>query len=443
MLLRFGVSNHLSIREFQELSLSTSALIDAEEASIQRTAAPRGSALRAAVIYGANASGKSNFVDALETMKGMVLYSQTQGQPGGGVRRSPFRLDSASSEEPSRFEIDFVLENTRYHYGFEASDTAFESEWLYSFPKSYQRILFERDGDEFHFGRTLKGQNGVIAEMTRPNSLYLSTAAQHRHERISKIYGYFQSIHVDRNIAIPGFAASAQLVRDEPDRRVRRVIGFLEKMDMGIVGYRRKKGRIPEGNADIIRETIEAIRRHSGDRTAFEKVISKSAAFELAHRGQDGEAIYLELDRESAGTRRLLIILGLSYRALGEGAVLVIDELDASLHTRACEGVLKLFCSPETNPKGAQIVATTHDTNLMNAPLLRRDQVWLTEKDDVDATLMNAPLLRRDQVWLTEKDGVGATRLYPLTDIRTRKGDNIEKGYLQGRYGAIPVAGSY
>ena len=88
-------------------------------------------------------------------------------------------------------------------------------------------------------------------------------------------------------------------------------------------------------------------------------------------------------------------------------------------------------------------MATTHDTNLMNAPLLWRDQVWLTEKDDVDATLMNAPLLRRDQVWLTEKDDVGATRLYPLTDIRTRKGDNIEKGYLQGRYGAIPVAGSY
>ena len=417
MLLRFGVSNHLSIREFQELSLSTSALKDAEEALIRCTAAPRGSALRAAVIYGANASGKSNFVDALETMKGMVLYSQTQGQPGGGVRRSPFRLDSASFEEPSRFEIDFVLENTRYHYGFEASDTAFESEWLYSFPKSYQRILFERDGDEFHFGRTLKGQNGVIAEMTRSNSLYLSTAAQHRHEQISKIYGYFQSIHVDRNIAIPGFAASARLAKDEPDRRV---IGFLKKMDMGIVDYRRTKGRIPKGSIDILRETIETIRRHSGDRTAFEKVISKFAAFELAHRGQDGEAIYLELDRESAGTRRLLIILGLLYRALDEGAVLVIDELDASLHTRACEDVLKLFCSPKTNPKGAQIVATTHDTNLMNAPLLRRDQVWLTEKDDV-----------------------GATRLYPLTDIRTRKGDNIERGYLQGRYGAIPVAGSY
>ena len=220
MLLRFGVSNHLSIREFQELSLSTSALIDAEEASIQRTAAPRGSALRAAVIYGANASGKSNFVDALETMKGMVLYSQTQGQPGGGVRRSPFRLDSASSEELSHFEIDFVLENTRYHYGFKASDTAFESEWLYSFPKSYQRILFERDSDEFHFGRTLKGQNGVIAEMTRSNSLYLSTAAQHRHEQISKIYGYFQSIHVDRNIAIPGFAASTRLVRMSRTRKL-------------------------------------------------------------------------------------------------------------------------------------------------------------------------------------------------------------------------------
>ena len=417
MLLRFGVSNHLSIREFQELSLSTSALKDADEALIACAAAPQGSVVSAAVIYGANASGKSNFVDALETMRGMVLYSQTQGQPGGSVPRSPFRLDSASSEEPSRFEIDFVLEKTRYHYGFEASDTAFKSEWLYSFPKSYQRILFERNGDEFHFGRTLKGRNGAIATMTRPNSLYLSTAAQHRHEQISRIYAYFQSIHGDRNIAVPGFAASERLAEDEPDRRV---IDFLEKIDMGIIGYRRKEVEIPEEIIAIRREIVEVVKRHSGNRTLSEEATSKSLAFELAHRGQDGKAIYLELDRESAGTRRLLIILGLSYRALDEGAVLVIDELDASLHTRACEDVLKLFCSPETNPNGAQIVATTHDTNLMNAPLLRRDQVWLTEKDNV-----------------------GATRLYPLTDIQTRKGDNIERGYLQGRYGAIPVAGSY
>jgi AAA15 family ATPase/GTPase len=139
---------------------------------------------------------------------------------------------------------------------------------------------------------------------------------------------------------------------------------------------------------------------------------------QLAHKGRDGSVVFLDLDSESAGTRRLLMLLGGVFSALDQGAPLLVDELDASLHTQACEAVLRLFCSPETNPLGAQIIATTHDTNLLRSPVLRRDQIWFTEKD-----------------------AEGATHLYPLTDIRTRKGDNFEKGYLQGRYGAIPFAG--
>ena len=136
---------------------------------------------------------------------------------------------------------------------------------------------------------------------------------------------------------------------------------------------------------------------------------------ELAHRARDGNSVYFDLSLESAGTRRLLVVLGLAFRALDEGAPIFIDELSANLHTHASEAVLELFCSPETNPKGAQLVATTHDTNLMNSPALRRDQLWFTSKDTS-----------------------GATQLNPLTDIRTRRGDNFEKGYLQGRFGAVP-----
>ena len=136
---------------------------------------------------------------------------------------------------------------------------------------------------------------------------------------------------------------------------------------------------------------------------------------ELAHRGQGDREVYLELEKESAGTRRLLVLLRLAFQALDEGAPLFVDELDASLHTQACEAVLRLFCSRETNPRGAQLIATTHTTGLMRSSVLRRDQIWFTQK-------------ARD----------GATELYPLTDIRTRKGDNFESGYLQGRYGAVP-----
>ena len=136
---------------------------------------------------------------------------------------------------------------------------------------------------------------------------------------------------------------------------------------------------------------------------------------ELAHRGRKGEAVYFDLDSESAGTRQLLMVLSLAFQALDKGVPLCIDEVDASLHTYASEAILKLFCLSEINRNGAQLIATTHDTNLMKSSVLRRDQLWFTEKTSE-----------------------GATELYPLTDIRTRKGDNIELGYLQGRYGALP-----
>ena len=413
MIMRFGVSNHLSIRDSQELSLVSSSLKDESAGLIDCPAAPNGSLLPAAVIYGHNASGKSNLIDAIHTMRSMVLWSQTKGEPGGGVPRHPFKLDPASSQTPSRFDIDFVVDGVRHHYGFKASSTAFEAEWLYAFPKSQRRVLFERDGDKFHFKRGSRGQNNDIADLTRPNSLYLSAAAQNNHEQLSSIFGFFQSILAVRDIAVESERASGQLTKQGMDSRV---IDFLKKINTGVIDYRRKETEFPEDVRAASREIFAVLKRTVGSPSDFEMDLGdKHVTIELAHHGRDGELVYLELDRESAGTRRLLILLGLAYKALDEGRPLCVDELDASLHTQASEAVLKLFCSPETNPKGAQLIATTHDTNLMKSPVLRRDQVWLTEKD-------------------TE----GATRLYPLTDYRTRKGDNIERGYLQGRYGAVP-----
>ena len=383
MLLRFGVSNHLSIRDLQELSFVASSLKDSSDGLIDCAAAPSGSVLPAVVIYGANASGKSNLVDAMAAMREMVLRSHTKGEPGGGVPCRPFSLEGDYSQKPSRFEIDFVLDGVRHHYGFEASEKAFVSERLYVFPKSHRRTLFEREGGEFRFGRELSGLNNLIAKLTRPNSLYLSAAAQNDHKQLSRVFEYFRSVQGIRGISVPGEMASAQLPEEGPHRRV---IDFLGEAGTGIVDFRRK--------LDVPRNEI---------------------SIELAHRSRDGGNVYLELDRESAGTRRLLILLDRAFRALDEGALLCIDELDAGLHTQAAEEVLRLFCSPQTNSNGAQLLATTHDTNLMKSSVLRRDQLWFTQKD----------------VW-------GATEIYPLTDIRTRQGDNLAKGYLQGRYGATP-----
>ena len=413
MLLRIGVSNHRSIREGQELSLTASSLKDRDEGLIACPAAPNGSIVPAVVIYGANASGKSNLIDAIGTMRSMVLESHTKGEPGGGVPRSPFALDATSSTEPSRFEIDFVMGGVRHHYGFEASDKAFESEWLYTFPKGHRRMLFERNGNKFHFGRALSGPNNIIAELTRRNSLYVSAAVQNDHKQLFEVYEFFRSFRSVRDISISGEQAWEYLGHEEPDQRV---IEFLGKVGTGIIGHRRKETDVPE-EIQAFQRALSRIARSvlSGEIEIRGDTEDKKVRIELGHLSHEGEPVYFELNRESAGTRRLLIVLGYAFRALDEGLPLCIDELDASVHTHACEAVLDLFCSPKTNRRGAQLIATTHDTNVMN-PLV----------------------LRRDQLWLTEKGADGATQLYPLTDFRTRKGDDFEKGYLQGRYGGVP-----
>ena len=414
MLLRFAVTNHLSICESQELSFAASSLKDRRDGLIDCEAVSSKSVLPAIVIYGANASGKSNILDAIATMKKFVLWSHTKGEPGGGLPRDAFKLDPACLRTPSKFELDFIIDGVRHHYGFEATDEVFAAEWLYTYPLSHPRKLFERDKGTFSFGRELKGQNQNIAGLTRPNSLFLSAAAQNGHEQLSRIYEYFKSIEIASSISIAGTEASAQFVRDELDSRV---IDFLNSINTGVVGYREKKIEIPEEAQEIRKELKAVLEKLSGGPIKIkpEEEEGKYVAIELAHRDRKGESVYFDLDSESAGTRRLLIILSLVFQALDEGLPLCIDEVDASLHTVASEAVLKLFCLPTTNKKGAQLIATSHDTNLMSSDVLRRDQLWFTEKTPE-----------------------GATELYPLTEIRTRKGDNIELGYLQGRFGALP-----
>ena len=412
MLLRFAVENHLSICERQELSFAASSLKDRRDGLISCDAVDSRAVVPAVVIYGANASGKTNFVDAISTMKKLVLLSQTKGEPGGGVPRHEFLLDPHYSEKPSCFEIDFVLNGIRYHYGFETTDDAFVSEWLYEIPRAHRRKLFERKEQEFDFGRWLKGQNHNISMLTRTNSLFLSSAAQNGHELLSRIYKYFQNIAFSGSISMPGIEASSQVKGDGLDGRI---IEFLKSINTGVIGYRKKETEISEESQAIHRELKVVFERISGGAIQISPDVDKLVEIELAHKGKDEGVVYLDLDFESAGTRRLLIILGQTFKALDAGTPILIDELDASLHTYASEAILRLFCSSKTNPNGAQIIATTHDTNLMKSDLLRRDQLWFAEKNIE-----------------------GATEIYPLTDIRTRKGDNVELGYLQGRYGAVP-----
>lgn len=412
MLLRFRARNHLSLRDTEEISLVASSLDDDGSGLIACDAIGE-KLLPAVVIYGANASGKSNLVGAIDSVRDDILFSHRKGEPGGGVPRSPFVLDSAVKASPTIFDIDFVLDGVRYHFGYESTDNAFIREWLYAYPNGRRQTLYQRTGQDFEFGRALKGRNRLIADATRDNSLFLSAAAQMNHGELSQVAGFFRPLR-----AIGAEVTRRLLVGDTSQKAVdHRIIDFLKKIGTGIDNIliveqesSEQEKRFRAAIIESLDDELKAKLASSLDENVF--------SYKMVHRGRDGNEVPFEIEQESAGTRRLLHVLTPIFHALDTGTPVIIDELNAHLHTQACEALLALFCSPVTNPKGAQLIATTHDTNLLRSPYLRRDQVWFAEKD-------------RE----------GATHLYPLTDIRTRKDDNIEKGYLQGRYGAVPFAG--
>ena len=403
MLLRFSVKNHLSLRDEATLLLTPSSLTDPETGLITAETFRPGVALPAVMIYGANASGKTNVVSAFQTFRSHVIFSHSGGTPGSGIPHKPFALDPTFLELPSRFEIDFVMSNVRYHYGFETDGKMFSSEWLLSSSSGRSQTLFTRHAAEFVFGRNFKGQNRTISALTRDNSLFISSAAQNGHEEASRVFKYVQAISFGSDISVPGIHASTILGRGEIDQRV---IKFLSEIGSGVVAYRKHK--MPTEENPFRDELTNLIRKFNPD---F-KLSEEGIAVQLGHNGKLGVE-YFDLDWESAGTRRLLLLLNSICRALDAGSPIVIDELDASLHTGSVEAIVAMFCTPSINTGGAQLIATTHDTNILCSRLLRRDQIWFAEKEDE-----------------------GNTNLFSLSDVKTRKGDNIEKAYLDGRYGA-------
>jgi len=348
-------------------------------------------------------------------MRGAVLFSHSRGAPEGATGITQFALSEQGASSPSFFELNFTLEGIRYQYGFEGTPTQFSSEWLYWYPNKHQQELFTRDGMTFKFGRALKGQNEVIGKLVRANSLFLSAASQNNHEMLSKVALACARMG-DPNAA----PATSQSIPDGATDIDKRVISFLASVGTGISDFLKKEEDIDEKNLQFMRELNSLIAKIYDPK---QEVIDTSGRtkrtwIELGHKSKDGRTIYFKTDQESAGTQRLLTILGPVFAALDSGGVVAIDEMSNSLHTKACETLVALFCNRMSNPRGAQLLAATHDTNLLRSPLMRRDQVWFVEKNEY-----------------------GASHVYPLTDIRTRKSDDIEKGYLDGRFGAVPFAG--
>lgn len=403
--------------------VSSKAIKDRDDHLIPCAASPSGYVVPVAVIYGANASGKSNVVSGFNFLTDMILHSQTRLEPNAPIPRQPFMLDSEWGNRVTAADIDFLLDGVRYDYGFECTDGFFEAEYLNAFPKGRRVKLFERNQQDFEFGRSLKGSNAVTSEFVRQNSLFLSAAAQYEHVSLKVLYSFFGGCCIfsmlevkpqDTNIIISG--KHHELYLKVIDQIIGDIKGFHVSLKMVA---KTETARILDS---ILENPVRYVRQNDGTFLLIPAETKNSGQCDsvaLVRTGVSGEDVHWEMDHESSGTRRLIVLLHHAFKALEQGSLLIVDELDTSLHTQACEAIIALFSSKETNPKGAQLVATTHDTNLLRSALLRRDQIWFTEKDEG-----------------------GATHLYPLSDFKVRNTDNLERGYLQGRFGAIPFAGS-
>jgi AAA15 family ATPase/GTPase len=415
MLIEFRVENHRSVRDEQVLSMETPR-IDGDVHPEQLQDA--GSGLTVAAIYGANASGKSNILAALRFMRDAVAHSHRFWQPDGGVPRDPFAW-GAKATEPSLYEVAFLLGGVRYEYGFVADDLRFLEEWLYAFPHSRKQTWFEREGDAFKFGEHLKGENRVTEKITRPNGLFLSAAVQNHHEQLDPIFRWLRTLRTHNVSGERGHLLPA----DDISRWLRAPAGqrslFDESDDHGDTGrLDRFRELLHAADVGILNIKIEA--EDVEDATLRGRPRRRDRVF-LQHKASVEDA-WLPLEQESDGTRKLFRLAPLVIDALVRGRVLIVDELETSFHPLLALHIVRAFNDPIKNPRKAQLIFSTHDTNLLG-------------------TTLGAPSLERSQVWLTEKTAEGATRLYPLSDYKPRKAENLERGYLQGRYGAIPFLG--
>ena len=371
--------------------------------------------LRVAAIYGANAAGKSNVLAALSFMCKAVAQSHRSWKPEGPVPREPFLLDPAARAVPSMFEAEFLVEGVRFRYGFEVDDERVLREWLYAYPHKRQQLWFQRDAEAseaFEFGKHLRGSNRIIAELTRKNSLFLSAAAENNHEALLPIYSWFSRRVQFAGVENRGARARHTMKLFQRDELRPSLLDLIRHADLGISDFSLREEPLDRLMADLLKVPLET----------FDPELSKPEfkvpKIELFHKGAAG-SITLPFEQESAGTRAWFALAGPLLETLLDGELLCVDELDASLHPRLAFEVIQIFKDPARNPRNAQLIFNTHDATLLG-------------------NLLGEPALRRDQVWFAEKDEAGATHLYPLTEFKPRKAENLARGYLQGRYGAVP-----
>ncbi len=425
MLIEFSVENFASIKGRVTLNLRTGTINEFEDTHTFIENDIR--LLKSAVIYGANASGKSNFIKAIGFMKHMIINYSKKSQSQDIIPVNPYKLSPETENLPGLFEVVFSWQGEVFRYGFQVDSEKVTAEWLFTIAKVKEVPLFLREGEDIDVKKRFSEGKGLESK-TRHNALFLSVVDQFNGKTASKIIRWFHQCKV-----ISGLDDSAiinytmHLLRDTKMKQA--VVQFLKVADVGIWDLeatfkKTKLDDVPEAIKIELQNLLKGLEERG---TKGAKVLSEldEVTIETLHKvyNEDNEHVsdvLFNLSMESEGTKKLFALSGPVIEALNSGQILFIDEFDARLHPLQTRFLLDLFHNTSTAKHHAQLVFATHDTQLLWSKKFRRDQIWFTEKDEC-----------------------GATDLYSLLQFKVRKDASYGKDYIRGKYGAIPFLGDF
>jgi AAA15 family ATPase/GTPase len=420
MLVQFSVGNFLSFKEIVTLSMVASSIKEHRETNVFKAKNSKIELLKSGVIYGANASGKSNFFKAMNFMANFIKNSSKEGQVGEEIDGvESFRLSTETFEKPSYFEIVFILENIMYRYGFEVDYKEVKSEWLYYAPKKTELELFTREYGEFNIQNSF--EEGLdLYKKTRNNALFLSVVANFGGEFSTKILQWFKQFNIISGLDDNYFSYTRKQLKN--DNFKKELIDLVHSANLGIDDIE------SDDDDGISKSVFEDIVKKLSPMTNNTDIGIRINNFSLdtLHKKYDSNNKFVGYEKfqlfhhESEGTKKLFSLFGPIIDTLKVGKIIVIDELDAKLHPLLTRFIIELFHSNNHNSNNAQLIFNSHDTNLLSNHYFRRDQIWFSEKDEY-----------------------GSTDLYSLVDYKVRNDASYEKNYLLGKYGSIPYIGSF
>ena len=403
MLIEFSIKNFLSFKEKNTFSMLASSDNMLEDNFI---AIGKDKVLKMTALYGANASGKTNLFKILAMVSTIIIESNYR-TPNMYIPIIPFKMDEKTIKEPSEFEIKFLSNGIRYVYGFKADLKNIYEEYLTYYPNGRPVEIFTRTNiNNYSFNYKDEKELNDIKEKNTANKFFLSTATTWNYEKTKPAYdfltenmGVVLSYDQIKNYAFQSY-------NNDPNKELEKfALSFLEKADFNVKGYSVTEKKMTD---DLLRTMPEVIRPFFPKNSPVFKVKTTHIVNKKKYE--------LDISEESLGTQAIFSFVPVLKDVLDNGKVLIIDEFDKSLHPFIVKYIVEAFNNTKLNKKNAQLIFNTHDTNLLDLELLRRDQIWFTEKNEKD----------------------GSSSIYPLDDFSIRKSENIEKGYLLGRYGAIP-----